>query len=215
MKTIVLGDSHTKVFTRMNQNHGTKIDVTLVHGASLMGLSNQHSHTKAREIYNKELMHLFQPCNIIIQLGDVDVSRVIWKRAERNGETIGQQIDEVSNRLVGFIKKINPAHKVYYLVPFLPAVDDNVDKKLIYPARRDVKASLQERTDALKQLTKKIKHLSTKHNFTVIDINSDLVDTRTGKLHDFYRDSNPGEHHLNNTRVAPTLRKSLCSMGLV
>ena len=105
-KVLVLGDSHSLVF----QHSGIfkkvfntyEWDVLAIIGATISGIENPNSKTKALPKFIDKLSESRRDI-AILQLGEVERGFVAWFRAEKYDESIEEIKRQTLNKYIGFI----------------------------------------------------------------------------------------------------------------
>lgn len=120
-----------------------------VGGATAVGLRHPKSKTQALNIYRNSLLPYRHNVVPVFQLGEVDCGFVIWVRAQRHGESVRQQLEESLAAYLSFLIEIRDAGYRNLLVTsaMLPTIIDGQLDGEVANLRREVKATLRERTD--------------------------------------------------------------------
>jgi len=212
MEVIVLGDSHSRIFSYMNNKQKEyKFKIQMVNGASAYGSINQNSKTRAFNEYTDYLeenkIKNKKNKKIIIMLGEVDCGYLIYVRSQRHSITIDEQINCCIDNLSKFIKnelvdkfKFHPSD-IIICGSILPTIKDNTDKNFLNGSRKEVKESQQIRTEKTLLYNSLLKSEAEKNNYNYIDITEHIINKKTNIVKDFYLNSNKYDHHLNNKRT--------------
>lgn len=193
---LVLGDSHASVFSCEEITAllpGYSFEVTSVGGATVSGLQNPNAVTQARPRFISALEKT-AATTVIVMLGEVDTGFVIWYRAQKHGTPVSQMLQLAIDNYQKLLKDIARTHEVICISTPLPTIRDDMDWGEVANLRREVAASLAERT----LLTIKFNHLM--ESFCVSEgisyLNFDDQSTDdSGNLKESLRNSDPSDHH--------------------
>jgi hypothetical protein len=145
---LVLGDSHTPVFNHPLFNEKfphISFNVLTVIGATASGLENPNSKTQAYPIF-REALSKTTAKKVIVMLGEVDTGFVIWYRAQKYRESVAAMRDKAIVSYGNFLSELKAGFEVICVSTPLPTIQDGNDWGDIANARREVTASLRERT---------------------------------------------------------------------
>lgn len=145
---LVLGDSHTPVFTHplfKEKFPNLFFNVLTVIGATASGLENPNSTTKAYPIFRKAVMETTVK-QVIVMLGEVDTGFVIWYRAQKYQESVSVMMNKAIRNYSKFLIELSMRFDVVCISAPLPTIQDGNDWGDIANARKEVTASQVERT---------------------------------------------------------------------
>ena len=145
---LVLGDSHSPVFNHelfKEKFPDVFFNVLTVVGATASGLENPNSKTKAYPIF-KEAVKESTAKQVIVMLGEVDTGFVIWYRAQKYQESVASMMDKAVESYSRFLLELTTRFDVVCISTPLPTIQDDNDWGDVANARREVTASLVERT---------------------------------------------------------------------
>jgi hypothetical protein len=115
---LVLGDSHVKVFEhwqfllRLPQIY---FNVVSVQGATASGLDNPNSKTQAYKVFTEAIEHKNKKRGaIIICLGEVDTGFIIWYRAQKYNQPVGEIFTQTIEKYISFLSVV--ASQVEHLI---------------------------------------------------------------------------------------------------
>lgn len=169
---LVLGDSHAAVFLHQDAALSKYFyRVEFVEGATISGLQNPNSVTKALPIFEKAIK-CYKGEICIILLGEVDTGFVIWYRANKNSLDVQEVLDQTVTRYIEFIATIPLNKHVIIVSAPLPTIQDGQDWGEIANARKEVTASQRERTELTLQLNHRMKNYSMDHGVMFIDLDT-------------------------------------------
>lgn len=206
MNILVLGDSHSRVFKYCNKKQNKiKFNVCDVGGATCQGSVNPNSKTNALKIFKNKILNIKKkPNKIIIMLGEVDCGFLIWVRAKKYNISVDDQINLSINNLFVFIKniiieKLNMKQTdIIVLGSILPTIKDNLNKKYLNGARKDVTISQKERTKKTIEYNNILKKKCIENNYKYIDITKYILDINTNTINNIFLNKDPCDHHLDS-----------------
>ena len=178
-------------------------DFMAIGGATAVGLRNPNSQTQALRAFGKSLLPRRPGAVPVMHLGEVDCGFVIWYRAQKHGEAIAAQVEESIAAYLGFVERLLAGGYATVVLTgaSLPTIRDGHDWGEIRKARREVTASLRERTQLTLEYNRKIEAGAARLDLPFIDIAPRLIDPESGVLADYYRHPDPLDHHLHPDRT--------------
>ena len=205
---LFLGDSHTKYFTyaaRKGFLGERRTASCIVFGATASGLSNPGSKTGALLKFRQFLREQPDGSVLLLHLGEVDCGFVIWYRAQKYAESVARQMDQSIDAYCGFIDEIreNYDHSLIVTAATVPTIRDNTDWGEVAHLRREVTASLADRTRLTLDFNDELRRRCADRNILFLDITDALIDPITGVVADRFRNPDPADHHLNKRVVSP------------
>lgn len=208
MKILVLGDSHTKVFTYCNKKQkNITFQIINVGGATAQGSVNPNSETNALNIFKEGLKNIQHDDYkyIIINLGEVDCGFVIWYRKHKYNISIEDQLKITTDNLFHFIKSeiliYFNASKIIINGSVLPTIKDNTDKKYLRGARCQVNASQIERTKLTINYNNILQKYCLVNGYNYMDITNNILDNETKIVKTFFLNENVYDHHLDDEKT--------------
>lgn len=196
MKNIlVFGDSHTKVFNYCNnRNNLFNFKVYEVPGATAQGMTNPNSKTDALNIFKDVLEN--ENCDnydyFMIMLGEVDCGFLHWIQEHKIERSIENLFKFVKNEVSKYFR----SDKIIIVGSILPTIKDGCEGKFLNGARKDVKATREERTNLTLKYNSVLKNLSKLNNFKYYDITIYIFNNI-----DKYLTSNQYDHHLDDKKT--------------
>lgn len=208
-----VGDSHVEGFSAAAERGllARPALFTKVGGATAVGMRNPNSKTDALGAFRRAL----SPCNRhktpVIQLGEVDCGFVIWYRAQKYGEDIDLQLAQSVDALFAFVDELLRMGyaRVVLTGATLPTILDGQDWGEIAKARREVTAKLKDRTDLTLRYNARLRNGAAARGLPYIDLSHEVLDPRTGLVSQYFRHSDPRDHHLDPARIAPLWASAL------
>lgn len=206
---LVLGDSHAAVFEGLRLPvqglaDAQGFEVCSVGRATASGLENPNSATHARERFVQALAA--QPCqDVVVLLGEVDTGFVIWHRAQTRGIPVLDSLDQTLCTYTGFLDELARSRRVWVLSAPLPTIQDGQSWGEVANLRREVRASLFERT----QLTLMFNNAVAEHarRNAMRHVNLDPHSIGGDRLvRDALRSPDPLDHHYDRTAFQALIR---------
>jgi hypothetical protein len=203
----IFGDSHVGTF-KYAADHGLIHEPCLfkvVNGATAAGMRNPNSLTNALLQFADVLLPPAAQVTPVMHLGEVDCGFVIWWRAQRYGESVERQLREAIVSQMTFVEKLLLAGypQVVLTGATLPTIRDGQDWGEIANLRREVYATLAERTALTLEFNANLRSEAASRGQPFIDISRHLLDNNTGLIMERFRHPDPADHHLNPVVAAP------------
>lgn len=206
-KILVLSDSHGGVFEYIHDNDlllPNYINAEIIGGATAYGLNNENSTTNSFNKFISTLKKFKKYDTILIQLGEVDCSFILWYKAEK----LNKKPEEIiSYSLKGYEKLIKELKsfnkKIVITGAILPTLKDNQKAEKSAELRNTINATQIERTNLVLEYNKQLKYLARKYNIFYIDISEKTINKTTGLLDERYVKQEEIDHHqcFKNTSV--------------
>lgn len=204
---IVLGDSHIEAIRAAARRRLIRKPCQFVEvaGATAIGLRNPNSQTDAMQIFAEALIPARPGATPVIHIGEVDCGFVIWYRAEKYGDGVEAQLARSIEAYFEFVDRLarEGYRRVVVTGATLPTIRDGQDWGEVANKRREVKASLRDRTALTMKYNDMLRAGAARRGLPFIDISPLLIDPGTGVIDDRYRHPDPRDHHLHPDRAAP------------
>lgn len=205
-RLIVLGDSHLEALqlaAEIGLLSVEDVSFSIVPGATAVGLRNPNSITDAINIFRTALASQSRESAVLIHLGEVDCGFVIWWRAERYGESIEAQFQDSINAYRSFVNEVllMGFSRICITGASLPTIRDNTNMGDVANKRAEVRVSLAERTELTFRYNQSLKEMASDYDADYFDITDSVVDQSTRLVHDFFRNLDPCNHHLDVNKV--------------
>lgn len=198
---LVVGDSHADAL-RHAADAGLLLrpcEVIVVAGATAVGLRNPNSKTDAISIFRETLLPVRPRSIPVIQLGEVDCGFVIWYRAAKYGEPVEDQLEQAIAAYFEFVDVLldsgYPTVVITGAVP--PTIRDGQAWSDVANARREVTASLFERTRLTQRYNERLREEAMARDLRYVDLLDSVLNAETGVLDDKWRHPDPTDHHLD------------------
>jgi hypothetical protein len=205
-KILVLSDSHGSVFEYIFDNDLFKphlINVEVAGGATAYGLSKEISTTNSLQKYKNGLKRFKNYDTILIQLGEVDASFILWKKIE-TGLGIDEAIDLSLKGYKKLIEYLMELEKNIILTgAVLPTLKDDQKADESADLRNTIKATQKERTDLIILYNKRLQILAKEYNLKYIDITKETLNKSTNLIDDKYVRKDMIDHHQSFEETAP------------
>ena len=211
---ICLGDSHIAIFDYIKKNkllNNFLLDVIEVGGATAQGMINPNSKTDALRIFMTRLKNAKRFQSVILQLGEVDCGFVIWYYAEKYSVSIDKQLNKSLNNYMAFILQIKQLgfEDIIVMSAPLPTIADNQDWGNVANARREISASLKERTALTLRYNALLAENCKQNDIRMLDLTQFLLDENTGLLQHEFLNADKLDHHLNSEAYADIICRLL------
>lgn len=198
---ICIGDSHIEVFLQISSAGllpRLRIEVCPVRGATAQGLANPNSQTDGLAVFTERIARAPVWQHLVFQLGEVDCGFLIWYRAAKHGLTVEQQLANSLANYLDFLDRIpfGGSRRVFVLSAPLPTILDDQSWGDVATARREVTASLRERTALTLEYNRALEAATAVRKVEFLDVTSGHLDPATGLVRDDFRGSDPLDHHL-------------------
>lgn len=206
-KWFIFGDSHVSAFQAASVNGliNRPCEFLPVGGATSIGLRNPNSLTNAVAHFEAALIPLRTDVIPVAHLGEVDCGFVIWWRAEKYGESIEQQMQASVEGYFDLVDKLTSIGygSIVITGATMPTIPDNQEWGDVANARREVKASLVDRTALTLIYNGGLCAGAENRGLPFIDISDTILDPTTRCLSVDFRHPDPTDHHLNPELVGP------------
>lgn len=212
-----LGDSHVSSYeyvSRSKSLESTLFRFCVVQGATATGLPNPASQTMAGPIFQEYLKKVPLSDYVLTCLGEVDCGFVIWYRSRKYGERVEEQFEKAINNYTAMIvRMIAEGRKVIVSSTPLPTIKDGQDWGEVASLRREVQATLKERTNLTISFNNKMMAFCSERNLSYINMQSFMLNKETGLIDDRFVNPNIFDHHLNPEPVGEIIVKELRRLG--
>ncbi len=209
-EVLVLGDSHAKVFVQplfREEFPNHFFGVVSVGGATISGLDNPNSKTKALPLFTT-YMAARQAATTITLLGEVDAGFVLWYRAKKANVSIETMLERAVENYEAFLQKVGERSRVVVISAPLPTIPDGSRAGVVANARKSVTASQQERTDLTLAFNGRVRDVCRKHDFTFVSLDAESVGP-DGLVRPDLLGGNPRDHHYDRERYAALIAAKL------
>lgn len=203
---LVLGDSHLEALhfaadlgiLNVGSHH-----FSIVPGATAVGLRNPNSLTDAINIFKSSLLTQPIDSHVIIHLGEVDCGFVIWWRAQKYGESVEKQYRESIDAYRYFLNQVLESGftKICVAGASLPTIHDGVELGDVTNKRAEISVGIKARTELTLRYNYGLNELANKLGISYFDITDAVLDQSSKVVHDFFRNPDPCDHHLDKLKT--------------
>ncbi|GAC29767.1 SGNH/GDSL hydrolase family protein [Brumicola pallidula] len=210
-RVLVLGDSHTAVFQCPEFNLFFKQHYTTyvenVGGATISGLTNPNSKTNAKDLFERAFKEI-KPHTLITQLGEVDTGFVIWYRADKYDTTVEEMLETCVLNYQEFLRNHKGSDNTIVVSAPIPTIKDDQSWGEIANLRKEIKATLRERTELTLRFNCRMKKVSEAQGCHFLDLDNDSIG-KDGLISEQLLNDNPNDHHYNQSIYLNLLIKHL------
>ncbi len=200
---LVLGDSHVNVFNHKLFNAHFRecfFNVIAVTGATVSGLKNPNPKTQALSIFLKSIKRS-KAKTVIVMLGEVDVGFVIWYRAEKHKAQVSEMLQQALDNYQNLLLTLAKERKVICVSTPYPTIQDGQNWGEIANFRKDVKASMAQRTELTARFNKTMQAFCLENNIAYLSLDSDTLN-EAGSLDARFLNTDPLDHHYDADQYA-------------
>jgi len=213
------GDSHVKVMRRLNWMYpelSVRFRTISVMGATAYGVVNYNSTTSAREIYEKRLSNLPKNHKVLVMLGEIDGSFLIWRLAQRKGLSVDDILNKTIEHYSDFLAYIKNMNKDLYVVSAsLPTLNDGMEKAANLAVRGTISASKRDRTEMTLKFNSFVKDRCRIIGAKFIDLDPLSIDENSGLVQERLINAIVPDNHYDERVYADMIRKKLLDMQVV
>lgn len=212
-----LGDSHTDMFVRLDNAEAmkkTRFRCCAVAGATAMGVRNPNSKSNAKARFDGFLDRTPAGGTVLVCLGEVDCGFVIWHRALRHGTPVEAQLEQALSNYRMLVEQIESRGRDVILCSApLPTIRDGQDWGEVANLRREVTATLRERTDLTLRFNGALREMAAGGRRRYLDLQTPTLDPATGLVRADLINPDKLDHHLSPQAVTPVLVRALGELG--
>lgn len=203
---LAIGDSHLEVLklaAELNLLDVAGTDFCIVPGATVIGLRNPNSSTDAVNLFKSFLRPASKHSHVLLHLGEVDCGFVMWWRAKKRGEDIEEQFQQSLHAYGEFVLHILAMGFKHLCITgaSLPTIDHGVDMGEVANLRREVSESLHDRTLLTLRYNRALREIADGVGVSYFDISRAVLDRSSNVVHQFFRNSDPRDHHLDGLKT--------------
>jgi len=213
LKVYCIGDSHTVVFkdrSLFTELDNIYFDVTTVHGATVSGLDNPNSKTKAGDIFKKKIQKIRPKEVVIFLVGEVDLGFVIWWRKQKYNSSLEEMYNLALSNYKKLLMSVNKCRKVIVVSVPLPTIPDNYEiEGEVANLRKEIKSTQQERTKLTLRFNKDLEMICKENGFKFVSLDDSSLDQDTGVIKATLLNENSMDHHYNQRLYGNLLQEEL------
>lgn len=201
-----LGDSHVAAFRRINFTYPEvkyRFRTKSVLGATAYGLGKERSSTNVRSMFEKQLARLKGGGCVLLCLGEVDASFLIWFLAEKKNTSIEVMFAESINRYREFLLLAKPRVKnlIVCSAP-LPTIKDGQKHPKELLLRDTIDVPYIDRTHMVLRFNDALRKFCESNEILFLDLDEPVIDRRTGLLDERYiRQDRYDNHYIEQEYV--------------
>jgi hypothetical protein len=207
---LAIGDSHIRVFESKLFKFFfpfKKFKVIYVPGASVYGITNINSQTKAYKKF-KDAVQNRDYEKIIVTLGEVDIAFTLWMLSQKQNKPVEELLKISLERYKGFLKFLSEFAPVIVISTPLPTVKETEEcDDSISGIRKQINVSQKEKTKLALKFNKEIKKfVNTQPKMKYVDLTAFALDNKTQVVKEWLKNrKNPCDHHYQRWKFAVML----------
>ncbi len=207
---LVLGDSHANIFNHINKSSffpRYSFRVIAVRGATVSGLENPNSKTKALPIFMDNLSKSRAKIAITL-IGEVDTGFLIWYRAEKYSTPVSEMLKQALKNYQKLLLILSKKYNVICISTPLSTIKDNISWGKIANARKECKATQLERTTLTLEFNKRMNTFCCKNDIDYFSFDEILLG-KNGLVSDKLLNEYPADHHYSQGAYAEMINSRL------
>ena len=205
---LCIGDSHIRIFDQalLRKGWSRSFRVKYIPGATAYGIGNADSQTRAYVRFKEELER-YDYRDIVVNLGEVDVSYALWRIVLARNEKIDDLIKRSVERYALFLQEIRAYGKVYVLsVPISTVVDGVSCEESKVKVRDDIGIAYKERVDAALKFNEMLASwCASQTDITFVDTTPYIL-TKDKRVRNIFMPKDRCDHHYKRWSYALLLR---------
>jgi hypothetical protein len=211
---VCMGDSHIRVFSRINEDGlipWAWFDVVVAMGATAQGLVNPRSITDALRMFRRRVGAAETWQHLVFLLGEVDCGFLVWYRAQKEGVSVESQVERSLTNFGIFLGEVfeRGFEKVSILSVPLPTIPDGHQWGAYIHERSEITATQRERTELTLSYNAQLAEMCSSGPATFVDVTSEQLDPDTGLVASSLLNTDEADHHLNEGAYAQLVAKNL------
>lgn len=207
-EVIVLGDSHCKVFDSplLRKAYTSCWFWNIrVDGATVMGLTNEKSTTRAGMKF-KWALGKSKAEYAVVLLGEVDLGHLIWLKADNKWERAVPIFSHLIESYQRFLEELSCRRVIVLSIP-LPTIDDDFKFGEVAGQRNRVTVTKTLRTKATLEVNKLLKERCNKIGVSFVDL--DGLSMSRGELKQSLLNQDKYDHHYNIPEYADLIARTM------
>lgn len=212
---LVLGDSHAGIFLHpvlSDACPGCFFNVIAVEGATISGLENPNSTTRALPVFRRYL-RLSRSSVVIVLLGEVDAGFVIWYRSEKYRLPVTDMLEQTIDRFVRFLEQVAATRRVVCISAPLPTIRDGQHAGDVANARRSIRANMRERTRLTLDLNERMRSACDSRGIEYMALDAESLG-EDGLVSSHLVNRDASDHHYDAVAYAAMIRGGLESLPI-
>ncbi|MCU1486935.1 MAG: hypothetical protein JWN67_3681 [Actinomycetia bacterium] len=211
-----LGDSHAEIFIAIAADgllRDTDLDVTVVSGATALGLSNPNSRTQALVIFERKLRRLPRHGTVLLSLGEVDCGFLLWYQDERGIASTDEGFERSLANYTAFLaESLRRGFSLIVMSVPQPSIEDYATWAETTNVRREVHADLDARVAVTRRYNERLRVWCRENGVPMLDFEDDVLD-EDSRLRPEYRSSDLEDHHYDQTTFSHLVAAKLVELG--
>lgn len=211
---VALGDSHAWVIrlAALRPVLDAKVELCSVPGATAQGLLNPNSNTNALHRFQRRCAEAPTWQILVFLLGEVDCGFAIWHWAEKHGVSIEAQMTRsIQGYSLLLESTLESGFRTVVLSAPLPTIPDDLERRQVVGARRDIRASQRDRTSLTLEYNERLHAACARLGANFIDVTTPTLNPVTGTVRFEYLNPNRFNHHQNFRRYADLVAPALAT----
>jgi hypothetical protein len=213
---LVLGDSHSKVFTHQKIRKAIPrhfFTLRYVPGATVSGFQNPKSKTQALPIFRQAIATSRAKITVVL-LGEVDTGFVIWYRANKHQTSVTEMLDQALQNYQDLLTEISQKSSVICVSTVLPTINDGQNLGDVAKLRKSVDATQLQRTQLTLTFNQRMREYCESKTFTYLSFDAESL-AENGLVREDLLNSNRKDHHYDYAKYAdmilPKLKAAILS----
>lgn len=213
-----LGDSHAEIFGLIEEEgvlKRTRLNSCVVPGATAIGMANPNSKTKALTVFRNYLKKISKKEAVLLLLGEVDCGYLIWYRAQEKKYEFEEQYQLSLGNYIKLIEWVVDQGFMSIIVceAPLPTILDGQDWGEVANMRKNVKATIHQRTALTRRYNQEIKNFCNERSIKFISYEKNILDPNKIIIMDLYKSKDPLNHHLDAEMFSVIMVDKLKKLG--
>jgi hypothetical protein len=175
------------------------LDVTVVVGATALGMENPNSRTEALRTFRDRIARLPLDRTLLFVLGEVDCGFLLWYKAEHSRVPLEELTERSLDSYTRFLGSLlaEGRRNIVVTTVALPVIEDYATWAGLKNQRSSVRASLDERTALTRRYNARLREWAASSGCAVLDLEPGLTDAATGLVRAEMINPDPLNHHYN------------------
>mgnify|MGYP000321378915 CR=1 FL=1 len=212
-----IGDSHVAVFRRLNWEYPqlrVRYRTVSVLGATAYGLAKSSSKTKAKEKYETHLARKNVGNHILIMLGEVDCSYLVWALSEKKAVSADLILQKSLKAYCDYLSALESSGlKIIVCSAPIPTVEDGIKNPEYISIRDNITATQIEKTNLTLSFNRSVKHFCEKSMIRFLDFDEDAINPSTGLVSEAFKNIGCVDHHYNEKHFSSVIYKKMVDEG--
>lgn len=213
------GDSHVKVFRRLNWSgyaNDYRFRTLSIMGATAYGLGKLDSKTQSRQIFMKKLRQIPEVDYVLLMLGEIDAGFLVWYLALKKGVDERKLLMRSVENYVEFIRDVRLLNKnvIVCSVP-LPTLRDGVSIPDYMAERREISVDQRSRTSMTLMFNNQMREECKSLGVRYLSLDENSLDAETGVVIESLINTKNLDHHYSESPFVHIIgRKWDCEFSL-